>query len=96
MSKALTFKSYEDAGHGWLAVKRKLLLEFGLMELVSMFSYERGQTVYLEEDCDVSLFISALKQRGIEYQFKSGKWCEYSPIRSYDRFCVKAGELNPN
>ncbi len=88
------FWVHTDSSHGWLAVKRALLIELGLMERISMYSYERGQTVYLEEDCDAGILINELKSRGIEYSFKDGKWVDRSPIRSYYRFSVKPDEVS--
>lgn len=49
----LTF--HHDAGHGWLAVPFSLILP--ILHEVSSFSYYNGSFVYLEEDCDLSLFI---------------------------------------
>jgi hypothetical protein len=54
-----SFKFYEDPGHGWLAVKRKLLSQLGVLPHISSCSYEKGQTIYLEEDRDAGLFIQA-------------------------------------
>lgn len=54
------FKFYSDPGHGWLAVKEKDLETVGLsLDKISSFSYRKGKTVYLEEDCDFSLFYNA-------------------------------------
>ena len=88
-----TFYVHTDSQHGWLAVKRQYLRSLGLIKKVTPYSYERGETVYLEEDCDASMFLNELKLRGIEYQFKEGKWVNYSPIRSYERFAVRANEV---
>ena len=79
-------KVYSDPGHAWAAVKRQTLQEMGLLSQVSSFSYQRGKTVYLEEDCDLSLYMHALKERGIEYGFVEKHTDKRSPIRSYDQF----------
>ena len=82
------FKFYSDPGHGWLAVPIKDLAPVNLKVTdFSPYSYIRGKTVYLEEDCDATMFI-------LQYQFMNGgekpKYIEkYTdgthPIRSYDR-----------
>jgi len=38
--------------NAWLAVKRSELVEFGIIDKISNYSYENGKTVYLEEDSD--------------------------------------------
>lgn len=84
--KPLKLKFYSDAGHGWLAVKRDLLIKLGLINKISHFSYERGKTIYLEEDCDAALFVETAKAAGYELNMVSGAWAERSPIRSYNSF----------
>lgn len=77
---------YEDPGHGWAAVKRTLLADLGVAGRVSGYSYQRGGTVYLEEDCDLSLLIGALKERGITPCFVDHHTDRRSPIRSYESY----------
>lgn len=77
---------YNDPGHGWGAVKRQVLIDWGIEKQVSTFSYQRGQTVYLEEDCDLSLLLHTAKQRGITLEFTEKHTNKRSPIRSYDYF----------
>lgn len=81
-------KFYSDAGHGWAAVKRKTLAELNILDKITSYSYQRGQTVYLEEDCDLSTFINAMRSKGVEVIFSNGKYAERSPIRSYDSFKI--------
>jgi len=82
---------FSDAGHGWLSVKRSLLAELGILDQVSRCSYQKGKTVYLEEDCDVSLLYNTLKsQYGIEnlndfFDIKDS-YRDRSPVRSYFPF----------
>ena len=61
------FYFYTDPGHGWLDVPRALLHELGIAERVSRYSYQRGDSVFLEEDCDYSLFRRAMMQAGREF-----------------------------
>ena len=58
------YKFISDPGHGWLEVTRAELEALGLLDKISHYSYQRGGFVYLEEDCDASLFVEAKKARG--------------------------------
>ena len=86
------FKFYSDPGHGWCAVKRKLLSELGILASVTRYSYERGETVYLEEDCDASKLFNALIEQKIRYKVIESYSDKDSPIRSYPYFGLRAGE----
>lgn len=76
---------YSDPGHGWLAVKRHVLEQLHLLHRISSYSYQRGATVYLEEDCDASLFLSIARHFG-EVNITDKFTDKRSPIRSYDSF----------
>ena len=58
-----TFTMHSDPGHGWLEVSiqevRQALLDTSDF---SQFSFMRGEKLYLEEDCDASLFIRCWEQ----------------------------------
>ena len=86
MSKPIKIKYYTDPGHGWFAVKRDLLISLGVERHVSQYSYSRGKTAYLEEDCDASLLFKALQDRGLRYEIVDYFTNKSSPIRSYDRY----------
>lgn len=74
-----------DPGHGWVAVKKKELDALGITG-VSQYSYVKGETVYLEEDCDLSLFIAAYEKTfGNKPKFRES-YLERTPIRYYERF----------
>jgi hypothetical protein len=86
-------RHYSDPGHGWVPVKRQTLLRLGIAHKVSPYSYQRGQTVYLEEDCDAGLLIQALGTRGDDWDWdldRSSYTDRRHPIRSYASF-----ELSP-
>ena len=83
---AFVIKFYADPGHGWGAVKRKVLDQLGIADKITAFSYQKGQTVYLEEDCDLSTLVTALALKGETVQYKEKHTNKYSPIRSYDRY----------
>lgn len=82
------FHFYSDPGHGWLAVKRELLHRLGIAHLISTYSYQRGKTVYLEEDCDFSTFIGAyLRATGAQPSYTDhNSPHRRSPIRSYEYY----------
>lgn len=82
-----TFKYYHDSQHGWLAVKKNLLKELSISQKISSYSYQRGQTVYLEEDSDLDIFFKAYNSKyGIDPICESYYHDGNSPIRSYDCF----------
>lgn len=61
---------HEDARHGWAEVKLQDLERFGIKDKISIYSYQDGDKVYLDEDCDAPLYVSELKKRGIAHEFK--------------------------
>ncbi len=78
------YKFYHDAGHGWLAVPIEEVRELNVK--ISQYSYIKGETVYLEEDCDAPLFMKAYKEKMgeellSEYVYHDGK----SIIRHYSQ-----------
>lgn len=81
-----TFDSYSDPGHGWVKVPRSILKELGIEDLITPYSYQRGEYVYLEEDCDLSTFMRALEARGITPKFRHHIADKRSRIRSYNGY----------
>ena len=76
-----------DAGHEWLAVKEKELIELNIAHKISEYSYVKGGTVYLEGDCDAAHFFDAYKQKhGVEPKTKEGKQWDRQPCRSFARY----------
>ena len=82
----LSLTVYTDPGHGWVAIKRDILHMLGIANQVSPYSYQRGKTAYLEEDCDAALLVQAAKQAGVELAFNEKHTDRDSPIRSYDSY----------
>ncbi len=78
---------HTDSEHGWLAVKTQELKELGIHGKILQYSYIKGKTAYLEEDCDASVYIKAQKEIGVDVKFKRGKFHNCSPIRSYNQYC---------
>lgn len=79
---------YSDASHGWLKVKRSVVAMLGLLDKVSIYSFQSksGTTVYLEEDGDATLLINALKAKGLAYEILDVDNGDRSRIRSLPRF----------
>jgi hypothetical protein len=77
---------FNDGGHGWYAVKRSKLAAMGLLDKISPYSYQRGQTVYLEEDADATLFFDKLSEEERKIIITKSSYRNISPIRYYERF----------
>ena len=98
-----SFRFYSDAGHGWLAVKRSLLIDLGIIGDITGCSYQKGDTVYLEEDKDMTTFIKVFIARYNRSPdildaelYESGIQSSHSPIRNYNHFTLNDGErFNP-
>lgn len=87
MKKEKMYKFYSDNGHGWLAVKKSELVELGIAEKITYCSYVKGNTVYLEEDCDCGLFFKAFESKfGIVPRYETTFHEGSSPIRNYFRY----------
>lgn len=86
MSGTVKVKFYSDPGHGWGAVKRKMINDLGIADKITAFSFQNGNTVYLEEDCDLPKLTTALATKGISIEYKETHTDRRSPIRGYNRF----------
>lgn len=82
----MDIKVYSDPGHAWFAVKVMKLQELGIIHKISSFSYIKGYTAYLEEDCDGSLLIKTLREKEIPYNLIEKVSDKPSPIRNYEPF----------
>ncbi len=85
------YQFFEDPGHGWLRVQRQELKDLNIEHKISTFSYQEGLDVYLEEDCDLSVFANA--KLGKDYAFSLFSpgtvemiYQENTPIRGYQPF----------
>ena len=77
---------HADNGHGWLAVKMSEVVELGIADQISDFSYTKGKTVYLEEDADAPKFLNAAKAKGITVDVKNAKTVKRSNIRGFSSY----------
>jgi len=76
---------HADPSHAWLAVKRSELIRLNILDKITECSYQKGKTVYLEEDCDAGIFMNAKKSLHEDVLFKE-TFQENTPIRNYPRF----------
>jgi hypothetical protein len=81
---------YNDPGHAWAAVKIEELHALSIADKISPYSYQRGKTAYLEEDCDLSTYLAAIKATGQAVQFVEKHTNNRSPIRSYPAYKATA------
>ena len=77
----LTF--HADPSHAWLAVPLNALEDLGITEKISRYSYKGKRLAYLEEDCDVRVFIEAFKDKyGFQPDWKESFSNRRSRVRS--------------
>jgi hypothetical protein len=57
---------YQDDGHGWLEVPRKECAELGILDKISGYSYQKGDFLYLEEDCDLECYLNVFGIHGCD------------------------------
>lgn len=86
----MKYKHYYDASHGWIAVKKSQLKELGIENKITEYSYMKGETAYLEEDCDATTLVKALEAHGIKAEFEAVDHGYNSPIIRYPRYKVGA------
>ena len=88
MAKTIAIKVFADPGHAWARVAKSKLVKLGIADKISTYSYMNGSNAFLEEDCDLSTLISALRGRGYEIKFNESHTNRYSKIRNYQTYKV--------
>lgn len=88
---------YTDPQHGWAKVTLKELLKLNILDKISTYSYihKNGLNAYLEEDCDLSLYLKALDDKGIKFRIIEKHTNKSSKIRSYKRYTLGINYVNP-
>lgn len=81
--KNLKLNYFTDPGHGWVSIKLQTLIALGIHNKISHYSYIRGNSAYLEEDCDLGLLFSACDSIGLKIDLNIKHTNNRSPIRSY-------------
>ena len=77
---------YTDPGHGWLRVPYSKLEAVGVQDRISIYSYRRGDYVYLEEDLDAGNFLEAWKNNGGQGEVVTSHTDRSSRIRTYQAY----------
>ena len=86
------YNFYEDPGHGWLKIKITELEKLNIANKISGYSYMRGGWAYLEEDCDMGIFLDAIGFNGSNFMEWEKKYLtthiadKTSKIREYSGF----------
>ena len=83
MTKKISIKVFADPGHAWARFPKARLVKLGIADKISCYSYQNGTNAFLEEDCDLSVLITALKDRGYEIKFNESHTNRQSKIRGY-------------
>ena len=81
----ITLNFHNDGGHGWLECNRELINSAGIEQAISNYSYQKGNDVYLEEDCDMPLLLDALRKRSIGVVVND-MYQDESPVRRFARY----------
>ena len=55
----MTYTIHTDPGHGWLETTIEEIERLNIHNQISTYSYRKGDTVFLEEDCDLTTFVRA-------------------------------------
>jgi hypothetical protein len=88
MTKKIAIKVFADPGHAWARFPKAKLVKLGIADKISTYSYENGTNAFLEEDCDLSVLITALRDRGYEIKFNESHTNRQSKIRGYKRYKI--------
>ena len=83
MTKKIAIKVFADPGHAWARFPKARLVKLGIADKISPYSYQNGTNAFLEEDCDLSVLISVLREKGYEIKFNESHTNRQSKIRGY-------------
>ncbi len=84
MTHNYTFHS--DPGHGWLEVPLSMLRALQIADKITPYSYMKGKTAFLEEDCDLSTFLQAYRLRFGHDPNMAELHADVSPIRGFQSY----------
>ena len=84
MKIELTF--YSDPSHGWGQIPHHLIDDLGIGSKISGYSYKDLDCAYLEEDCDLSIFMQSAEAKGWKITFKERNFNHDCAIRNYKRY----------
>jgi hypothetical protein len=84
--KTFTIIVYSDPSHAFGKCKRQVLVNLGIANKVSTYSYQYKDNVYLEEDCDLPLLCSTLMALDTRIKFVEKHTNRNSRVRSYEHY----------
>jgi len=83
----LIYQFFSDSGHGWLSVQKDELISLGIDKMISNYSFVQGNTVYLEEDQDLNIFLNAKEKQNPDFKLSvQESYTENSGIRNFQRY----------
>ena len=81
-----SFHLVADPGHSWLKVPVAELQRLGIESNISSHSYVRNGMAYLEEDCDLQVFLDARNAENEPLKVKEIHRQRTSKIRKYQTY----------
>lgn len=81
-----------DCGHGWLRVSVAELINLGIEDKISAYSYVSPDRkwAYLEEDCDTGTYLQKKGWGAAEWQKNVKKrYSDRSSVRNYDSYASR-------
>ena len=88
MAKKISIKVFADPGHAWARFPKAKLVSLGIADKISTYSYMNGPNAFLEEDCDLSVLLVALRDLGYDIEFKESHTNRQSKIRNYNTYKI--------
>jgi len=89
MSKEIKIKVFADPGHAWARFPKARLVKLGIADKITTYSYQYNGNAFLEEDCDLTTLVNALKGAGYtDIKFDESHTNKSSKIRSYSHYTV--------
>lgn len=82
--KTLKVTHIDTGGHGYLSVSKSDLLKVLKPDQISGYSGQNLTRVYLEEDCDASLFMDEAEKKGFAVVVKSSYNLHFKTTHNYD------------
>jgi len=60
------FNFHSDPGHGWMEFPKGMInmIPHSIAQEISSYSYHDKTNIYLEEDCDATIVMKALSDKG--------------------------------
>lgn len=90
-----TFDFLTDPSHGWLKVPRALLASLGIVDKITIYSYQRGDFAYLEEHRDFGTFLESATAAGFTVKRRIRYADRPSRVRQYECFDNGQRTLQP-